>query len=100
MKDSVQERDVLRLERSWYGMEYHFNVWKVKDAASLEHELVRIGIAMESSMLSVSADGRLSLEHRPRGGTKRDSRSTSARSRAFGKLFTLSGKERSTSSTS
>ena len=81
-EDRVKSDDVLRLERSWYGMEYHFNVWKVKDAASLEHELVRIGIAMESSMLSVWT-GRTRREHRPRGGTKRDSRSTSARSRAF-----------------
>ena len=91
-EDRVKSDDVLRLERSWYGMEYHFNVWKVKDAASLEHELVRIGIAMESSMLSVcgpdALDANIDL-----GEERNAIREAQARDRALlrEKLFTLSG---------
>jgi len=91
-EDRVESDDVLRLERSWYGMEYHFNVWKVKDAASLEHELVRIGIAMESSMLSVcgpdALDANIDL-----GEERNAIREAQARDRALlrEKLFTLSG---------
>ena len=91
-EDRVESDDVLRLERSWYGMEYHFNVWKVKDAASLEHELVRIGIAMESSMLSVcgpdALDANIDL-----GEERNAIREAQARDRALlrERLFTLSG---------
>lgn len=91
-EDRVESDDIFRLERAWHGMEYHFHVWKVKDAASLEHELVRIGVAMESSMLSVC--GPEALDANVNLGEERNAiREAQARDRTLlrEKLFTLSG---------
>lgn len=91
-EDRVESDDIFRLERAWHGMEYHFHVWKVKDAASLERELVRIGVAMESSMLSVC--GSDALDANVDLGEERNAiREAQARDRTLlrERLFTLSG---------
>ena len=80
-------------ERAWHTWTADFNCWKSKDAFSLTQELIRIGVAMESSMIRVCG-ARGALDSTVDLGEERNAiRSAQSHDRALlrEKVFTLSG---------
>lgn len=81
-------------ERAWHTWTADFKIWKSKDAFSLTQELIRIGVAMESSMIRVCG-ARGALDSTVDLGEERNAiRSAQSHDRALlrEKVFTLSGK--------